>query len=68
MAKRAAEVALAIAKKQAWKADSVMNNGKADIKTVNTPVFAVDKASVEERIIKTGFHTREAVFGKTAKK
>jgi D-xylose transport system substrate-binding protein len=68
MAKRAAEVALAIAKKQDWKADSVVTNGKGDVKTVNTPVFAVDRGLLEERIIKTGFHTREAVFGKTAKK
>jgi len=68
MAKRAADVAFAIAQKQDWKADSVVANGKGDVKTVNTPVFAVDRATLEERIIKTGFHTREAVFGKTAKK
>jgi D-xylose transport system substrate-binding protein len=68
MAKRAAEVAIAIAAKQDWKADSMVANGKGDVKTVNTPVFAVEKTSVEERIIKTGFHSRDAVFGKTAKR
>ncbi len=68
MAKRAAEVAIAIAAKQEWKADSIVANGKGDVKTVNTPVFAVEKTSVEERIVKTGFHSRDAVFGKTAKR
>lgn len=68
MAKRAAEVAFAVASKSDWKADSMMNNGKGDVKTVNTPVFAVDRSLVEERIVKTGFHPREAVFGKTSKR
>ena len=68
MAKRAAEVAFAVANKTEWKADSMMNNGKGEVKTVNTPVFAVDRALIEERIIKTGFHPREAVFGKTAQR
>jgi len=68
MAKRAAEVAFAVANKSEWKADSLMNNGKGEVKTVNTPVFAVDRSLIEERIIKTGFHPREAVFGKTAQR
>ena len=68
MAKRAAEVAFAVANKSEWKADSMMNNGKGEVKTVNTPVFAVDRSLIEERIIKTGFHPREAVFGKTAQR
>ncbi|MEK6579394.1 MAG: substrate-binding domain-containing protein [Bdellovibrionota bacterium] len=66
MAKRAAEVAVALAKKETWKEDSKINNGTLDVKTVNTPVFPVDKSQVENRIIKTGFHTREAIYGKTA--
>ncbi len=68
MARRAAEVAVALAKKEAFKHDSIVNNGFADIKTINTPVYPVDKAHIEERIVKTGFHTREAIFGKTAAK
>jgi D-xylose transport system substrate-binding protein len=66
MARRAAEVAVALAKKEEFKHDSFVNNGSGQIKTINTPVYPVDKAQLEERIIKTGFHTREAVFGKTA--
>jgi D-xylose transport system substrate-binding protein len=68
MARRAAEVAVALAKKEPFKHDSMVNNGAGEIKTINTPVYPVDRAQLEERIIKTGFHTREAVFGKTAAK
>lgn len=64
MAKRAAETAVALANKKEFKFDSQVNNGLAQIKTINTPVFPVDKASVEARIIKTGFHSREAIYGK----
>lgn len=66
MAERAAEVAMALAKKEEFKFDSQMDNGLAKIKTVNTPVFPVDKSQIEARIINTGFHSREAVYGKTA--
>jgi D-xylose transport system substrate-binding protein len=69
MARRAAEVAMALAKKESFKFDSQVENGSgARIKTVNTPVFAIDKGEIETRIIGTGFHTREAIFGKTASK
>ena len=64
MAKRAAEVAVSLAKKEPFKFDSEVDNGSGKIKTVNTPVFAIDKKNVEERIVKTGFHSREAVYGK----
>lgn len=67
MAKRAAEVGMALAKKTEWKHDSELNNGMKAVRTVNTPVFPVDASLVEERIIRTGFHPREAVYGKTAK-
>jgi D-xylose transport system substrate-binding protein len=66
MARRAAETAMAIAKKEELKFDSLVENGTGKIKTINTPVFPVDKDQVEARIIKTGFHAREAVYGKTA--
>lgn len=66
MAKRAAEVAMALAKNQPFQFDSEVNNGFLNVKTINTPVFAIDKNTIEPRIIQTGFHSREAVFGKTA--
>lgn len=64
MARRAAEVGMALVKKEEWKHDSLVENGAGKVKTVNTPVYPVDKAQVEGRIIKTGFHSRESVFGR----
>lgn len=67
MARRAAEVAMAIAKKEEFKHDSLVENGAGKVKTINTPVYAVDKTQVEARIVKTGFHSREQIFGKNSK-
>lgn len=66
MARRAAETAVALAKNEQFKFDSQVNNGAGQVKTINTPVFPVDKQQVDARIINTGFHTREAVYGKSA--
>jgi D-xylose transport system substrate-binding protein len=64
MARRAAEVAMAIAKKEDFKYESKQNNGVMQVKTIHAPVYPVDKTSVQERIIGTGFHTKEAIYGK----
>jgi D-xylose transport system substrate-binding protein len=66
MAKAAAETAVALAKKQDFKFTSQVDNGVGKVKTINTPVYPIDKAQIEERVIKTGFQTREAIYGKTA--
>jgi len=68
MARRSAEVAMSLALKQEFQHDSWVDNGVAQVKTINSPVYPVDKDQVEARIIQTGFHAREAVFGKTALK
>lgn len=64
MARRAAETAMALSRKSDFKFDATLNNGFADIKTLHTPVYPIDKASIEQRIIGTGFHPREAIYGK----
>jgi D-xylose transport system substrate-binding protein len=64
MARRAGEVAMALAKREDFKFDSQVENGAGQVKTVNTPVFPVDKSQIEPRIIATGFHTKTAVYGK----
>jgi len=64
LASKAAEAAVSIAKGEAIIGDSEMDVGagfKAPI--INTPVYPVTKADIEERIIKTGFHTKEAIYG-----
>lgn len=62
MARRAAETAMALASEKEFKHDSLVDNGAGQVKTINTPVFPVTKDSIEKRIIKTGFHPREAVY------
>ena len=72
MAGRAATVAMALAQKKEFKVDNMTNNGykvggnPVLVKTVNAPVFGVDKSEIEARIVKTGFHARDAVYGKVA--
>jgi D-xylose transport system substrate-binding protein len=66
MAKSAATAAVALAKKEQFKFDTETNNGMVQVKTINTPVFPVDKAQMDARIVKTGFQTHEAIYGKTA--
>lgn len=64
MASRAASVAMDLAQGKEFKFDSVNPNGSGNIKTLNASVFGLDKSEIEARIIKTGYHTREAIYGK----
>ena len=64
LAEKALEVAVQAAKGQTVTSDSKINNGKKDVVAFNTPVFAVDKGNFEEVVVNSGFHTKEAVFGK----
>ncbi|MEN9722019.1 MAG: hypothetical protein RJB38_5 [Pseudomonadota bacterium] len=65
MAKRAAEVAYQLASGKEVMADSKVANGFAEIRTINTPVFGIDREQVDARIVKTGFHPAAAVYGKS---
>jgi len=53
MARRAAETAMALALKKPFPHDSLVDNGAGQVKTINTPVFAVDRERIEERILRT---------------
>ncbi len=64
MARRAGETAMALALGKPFKFESEIENGAGKVKTINTPVYGIDKNNLEERIIKTGFHPKEAVYGK----
>jgi len=41
-----------------------VKSGSFEVATIATPVYAVDKNNIEERIIKTGFHSKKDVYGK----
>lgn len=64
LARKAAQVASQLAKGEKPKADQVTDNGGHKVPTIATPVLAVTKDNLEERIFKTGFHARSAVMGK----
>jgi D-xylose transport system substrate-binding protein len=41
-----------------------MNNGKVDVKVILIPVHLVSIQTIDDVIIKSGFHPREAIYGK----
>ena len=64
LAESAAEVAVKLAKNESPKNDAVVFNGKAQVKTVNTPVYPVTRDNLKTQIIDTGFHSAKDVYGK----
>lgn len=63
LARTSAEVAFKLAKGEKPKPDQSTANGKFQVPTIATPVYAIDKSNLEERVFKTGFHTKAAVMG-----
>lgn len=64
MAEKAAKAAVALAKKEEFKFDTLTDNKNMKVKTMNTAAFTVDKASLDKVVIASGFHTHQAVYGK----
>ncbi len=66
LAKAAVETAVHLARKEPIGADAKIFNGLKEVQVVNTPVDKVVKANIQETLIDSGFHTKEAVFGPQA--
>ncbi len=64
LAEAAVVAAVALAKKEIPKTDAKLNNGKKDVAVVNTEVVPVVKESIDRVVIGSGFHTKEAIYGK----
>ena len=64
LAKRSAQIAYSLARGEKPKPDSTVKSGKFEVPTVATPVYAVTLNNLEEKIFKTGFHSRESVYGR----
>lgn len=62
LSRRAAEAAVALARKQKIDTHAAINNGKRDVPAILLDPIAVDAASLEATVIKDGFHPREAVY------
>ena len=64
LAKRAAEVALALATGKPVVAKAELNNGKREVPTILLDVVTVTKDNVDSTVVKDGFHTRQEIYGK----
>lgn len=63
IATKAAQAAVALAKgEQIAEATQTVNNGKVDVPSILLTPIQVDKANLDEIVIKDGFHAREAVY------
>lgn len=64
LATRAAEIAVAMAKKQPYeKPPRRLNNGFKDVPSFLLEPIAVDRSNLDFTVIADGFHTREQVYG-----
>jgi D-xylose transport system substrate-binding protein len=64
LAQKAAQVAFELTKGQKPQSTTVVESGKFKVPTAATPVYAITKDNLEERIFKTGFHSKQSVMGK----
>jgi len=64
LARRAAEVAVALATGKPVVAKAELNNGKREVPTILLDVVTVTKENVDSTVVKDGFHKREEIYGK----
>jgi D-xylose transport system substrate-binding protein len=64
LAQAAAQTAFQLASGKKPSATSSSTSGSYTIPTIATPVYAVNKDNLEERIVKSGFHSKLEVYGK----
>ena len=65
LATKAAEIAVAMAKKQPWeKPVRVLNNGFKDVPSFLLDPVAVDRNNLDSTVVADGFHTREQVYAR----
>lgn len=62
LAVTSAQVAFKLAQGESVKPTLTVSNGTREIPAIATPVYAITKANLEEKIFKTGFHSRDAVY------
>jgi len=64
LARTAAQVAFELAQGKTPKSTTSVTSGSFKVPTTATPVYAIFKGNLEERIFKSGFHSKQAVLGK----
>ena len=64
LAETSAQLAVNLANKEKINFQTeFINNGTKNVSVINTPVFPVTKESIEETVIKRGFHKKEDIYG-----
>jgi D-xylose transport system substrate-binding protein len=63
LAQTAAQVAFQLAQGKTPKSTETVTSGKFKVGSIATPVYGITKDNLEERIYKTGFHTKADVIG-----
>jgi D-xylose transport system substrate-binding protein len=58
----AVDAAIKLARKQPVETTDKINNGKIDVPAILLPPLAVDKANLDDTIIKDGYHKREDIY------
>jgi D-xylose transport system substrate-binding protein len=64
LAPAAVDAAFALAKGQKPQTTRTVNNGRIEVPSILIEPITVDKTNIDETVIKDGFHTREAIYGK----
>jgi D-xylose transport system substrate-binding protein len=64
LAQAAAQSAFKLAKGEKPVATNMVKSGSYSVPSVATPTYAITKDNLEERIFKSGFHTKASVMGK----
>lgn len=62
LAARAAEAAVALAKKEQIESNARVNNGKIDVPSILLEPISVDRSNLDETVIKDGYQKREDVY------
>ena len=62
LAVKAAEAAVALAKKEKIETNGKVNNGKIDVPSILLEPISVDKSNLDDTVLKDGFQKREEVY------
>ena len=66
LARRAAEAAVALAKGEKVDAPARINNGKVDVPSILLEPVVVDKANIDDTVVKDGYQKKEAIYNAPA--
>jgi D-xylose transport system substrate-binding protein len=64
LAQGAAQAAFRLAKGEKPTATQTIKSGKFEVQSLATPVYGITKDNLEEKIFKSGFHSKASVLGK----